>query len=70
MSTKMKQFPILDLHLLDWFVCFQLNTLWVSENEKRKNFIMGDLRSHYNGFRRGALVQRRTYQTIIYLSSS
>ena len=51
MSTKMKQWPDLDLHLLDWFVCFQKITLWVSQNEKRKNFIMGDSRSYFNEFR-------------------
>ena len=61
MSTKLKQWSDFDLHLLDWFVCFRKITLWLSQNEKRKNFIMGDLRSHYNGFRSGAPLQRRTY---------
>ena len=57
MSTKMNQWSDLDLHLLDWFVCFRKITLWLSQNEKRKNFIIGDLRSHYNGFGNGALLK-------------
>ena len=69
-ATKMKQWSDLDLHLSDWFVCFRKITLWLSQNEKRKNFIIGDLRSHYNGFRRGALIQGRTYQKKMCLSMS
>ena len=62
MSTKMEQWSDFDLHLLDWLVCFRKITVWLSQNEERKNFIMGDLRPHYNGFCSGALIQRRTYQ--------
>ena len=49
-GKKMIPSEFLVMHLLDWTFPFRKITLWLSQNNKRKNFIIGDLRSHYNGF--------------------
>ena len=56
-EMKMIQSEFLVVHLLDCFFPFRKMTLWLSQNKERKNFIIGDFRSHYNGFGDGALLK-------------
>ena len=55
-GKKMIPSEFLVMHLLDRTFPFRKITLWLSQNNERKNFIIGDLRSHYNGFGNGALL--------------